>query len=64
MNITRFFLCCKKEPDSTEEVQRKRMRLLPFYWKYKDKHKVSAEELQHSTKTYCELSKKYLNKGK
>jgi len=60
MNIIRFFLCCKKEPDSIEEIQKKRMRLMPFYWKYK--RKVTAEELQNSTKTYCELSKKLTEK--
>lgn len=62
MNIIRFFLCCKKESDSIEEIQKKRMRLMPFYWKYKRKHKVSAEELRDSTKTYCELSKKLTEK--
>lgn len=43
MNITRFFSCCNKDPNSIEEIQRKRMRMLPFYWKYSDKRKVSVE---------------------
>jgi hypothetical protein len=64
MNITQFFSCCKKEPNSIEEIQRKRMKMLPFYWKYSDKRKVSVEELHDSSKTYCELSKKITEKKK
>ena len=64
MNIIRFLLCCKKEPNSIEEIQRKRMKMLPFYWKYSDKRKVSVEELHDSSKTYCELSKKITEKKK
>ena len=64
MNITRFFSCCKKEPNSIEEIQRKRMRMLPFYWKYKHKCTVSVEELHDSSKTYCELSQKFTEKKK
>ena len=64
MNIIRFFLCCKKEPNSIEEIQRNRMKMLPFYWKYSDKRKVSVEELHESSKTYCELSKKITEKKK
>ena len=42
MNITKFFSCCKKESISTEEIQKKRMKILPFYWKYFDERDVSA----------------------
>lgn len=41
MNISKFFSCCKKKSISTEEIQTKRMKILPFYWKYSHTHKVS-----------------------
>ena len=42
MNITKFFSCYKKESISTEEVQKKRMKILPFYWKYFDERNESS----------------------
>ena len=42
MNITKFFSCYKKESISTEEIQKKRMKILPFYWKYFKERDVSV----------------------
>jgi hypothetical protein len=58
MNITQLFSCCNRKKMSYEEIQTRRIQILPFAWRTKYNNKITAEDLNNSAKTYCELSKK------
>lgn len=49
MNFKYYFSCFKKKGPPNENIKFKRIRLLPFYWKYTNIRKIEPYNYQKET---------------